>query len=208
MVIEVNQRRARLILSARNARWRRRTDLLEELLPGDVRTGTVSGLVDFGAFVDLGGLDGLIHVTELDWVHVGHPSEVLSVGDRVDVYVVAVDRDRERISLSRKRLLPDPWDRVVGPLVPGSVVEGVVATVMPYGAFVDIGEGIEGLAHVSEMPDGDATRDSLVEGARVSVRVLSTDRRRRRIALRIEPTADAFPVRPYTWAFAASETQA
>ena len=190
IVIEVNQRRGRLILSARNAGWRQRQQLLVELMPGEIRTGTVCNLVDFGAFVDLGGIDGLIHVSELDWVHVSHPSDVLSVGDRIEVYVMSVDRDRERIGLSRRRLLPDPWDLAVEPLRPGDVVEGKVASVVSYGAFIDIGEGVEGLAHVSEMPDGDATLSALAPGTRAAVRVLSMDRRRRRIALRIEPSLE------------------
>jgi small subunit ribosomal protein S1 len=108
VVLEVEQRRRRLVLSERAAKRHIRRRLFDELVEGEVRTGTVRSLVDFGAFVDLGGVDGLIHVSGLDWRHIQHPSEVLSVGDSLDVYVLSVDRERERIGLSRKRLLPDP----------------------------------------------------------------------------------------------------
>jgi small subunit ribosomal protein S1 len=186
VVIEVNQRRRRLVLSQRKADRKRRGHLLKELTAGEVRTGIVRNLVDFGAFVDLGGLDGLIHVSELDWKHVDHPSEVLSVGDEVDVYVMSVDRERERISLSRKRLLPDPWDQAMNTLHQGDVVEGSVTSVADFGAFVDVSDGVEGLVHVSEMPAGESTRSELSPGTPVTVRVLDVDDWRRRISLRLE----------------------
>ena len=189
VVIEVKQRRRRLVLSQRVADGRRRQQVLEELTEGEVRTGTVSNLVDFGAFVDLGGVDGLIHISELDWKHVNHPREVLSVGEEVEVYVLSVDRERERIGLSRKRLLPDPWHRVTEGLHERDVVEGTVTGVVDFGAFVDLGEGVEGLIHVSEMPDGEATRSELEEGMPIIVRVLEIDQWRHRIALRLEEVA-------------------
>jgi len=185
VVIEVNQRRRRLVLSERLANRRRRQRLLEELTEGDVRTGVVRNLVDFGAFVDLGGIDGLIHISELDWQHVSHPSEVLNVGDEVKVYVLNVDRERERIGLSRKRLLPDPWHRVIEELHEGDVVHGSVTGVVDFGAFVDIGDGVEGLVHVSEMPAGETTRLALETGTQVDVRVLGIDDWQRQIALRL-----------------------
>jgi small subunit ribosomal protein S1 len=157
-VIEVNQRRRRLVLSERAARRRERQRLLQELAEGQVRTGIVRNLVDFGAFVDLGGLDGLIHISELDWRHVTHPSEVLDVGDEVEVYVLDVDRERRRVGLSRRRLLPDPWDHVTERLREREIVRGTVTNVASFGAFVDIGEGIEGLVHISEVPGGEAGR--------------------------------------------------
>jgi small subunit ribosomal protein S1 len=186
VVIEVNQRRRQLVLSERAANSRRRQQLLEELTKGDVRTGVVRSLVDFGAFVDLGGLDGLIHISELDWKHVDHPSKVLSVGDEIEVYVLNVDRERERVALSRKRLLPDPWYQVTETLREGDVVEGTVTNIVPFGIFVDVGEGIEGLVHTSEMPDQGAARSDLDIGSLVTVRVLNIDEWKRQIALRLQ----------------------
>jgi small subunit ribosomal protein S1 len=186
VMIEVDQQRQRLVLSERAAGKRRRQQLLEELTEGEVRTGIVSNLVDFGAFVDLGGVDGLIHISELDWKHINHPSEVLSVGDEIEVYVLNVDRERERIALSRKRLLPDPWQRVTATLDEGEVVEGTVTGVAPFGAFVEIGKGVEGLVHTSEMPGGEATRSDLESGAPVTVRVLDIDEEKHQVALRLQ----------------------
>jgi small subunit ribosomal protein S1 len=185
MVIEVNQQRRRLVLSERVANSHRRQQLFQELTEGDVRTGTVRNLVDFGVFVDLGGADGLIHISELDWKYVDHPKEVLNLGDEVEVYVLNVDRERERIGLSRKRLLPDPWNRVTGNLRKGDTLQGTVTNVEEFGAFVDLGEGVEGLVHVSEMPDGDSTRSDLEPGTPVIVSVLGVDQWERQIALRL-----------------------
>jgi small subunit ribosomal protein S1 len=160
--------------------------LLEELTEGEVRTGIVRNLVDFGAFVDLGSLDGLIHISELDWKHVNHPGEVLSVGDEIEVYVLSVDRERERVTLSRKRLLPDPWQRVTATLDQGEVIEGTVTDVVPLGAFIEIGKGVEGLVHTSEMAGGRATCSDLKPGSPVTVRVLEIDEGERQIALRLQ----------------------
>ncbi len=187
-VIEVNQRRRRLVLSKRAADRRRRGDLLEDIEKGQIRKGIVRNLVDFGAFVDLGGVDGLIHISELDWRHVDHPSDVLSLGDEVEVEVLSVDQERQRIGLSRKRLLPDPWYQVVDNLAVDDTVEGTVTNVVPFGVFVDIGEGVEGLVHTSEMPSGDLVLETdLVEGAQVAVRILSIDHDKHQLALRLEP---------------------
>jgi small subunit ribosomal protein S1 len=183
VVIEVNSCRRRLVLSQRAADWRSRLQLLEELTEGNIRTGIVRKLVSFGAFVDLGGIDGLIHISELDWKYVTHPREVLGVGDEVEVYVLNVDREHERVGLSRKRILPDPWISVTERLQTGQVVEGTVTGVADFGFFVDLGEGIEGLVHVSEMPDGEANQAELGPGDPVKVRVLEIDRQRRRIGL-------------------------
>jgi len=188
VVIEADQQRQRLVLSERAVGQRRRQQLLEELTEGEVRTGIVSNLVDFGAFVDLGGIDGLIHISELDWKHIDHPSEVLSVGDEIEVYVLSVDRERERIALSRKRLLPDPWQRVSETLDEGEVVEGTVTGVAPFGAFVEIGKGVEGLVHISEMPGGQATRSDLEPGTLVTVSVLDIDEEEHQVALRLQDT--------------------
>lgn len=185
VVIEVNQRRRRLVLSERIADGRRRQQLLEELEKGQRRTGIVRNLVDFGAFVDLGGVDGLIHISELDWKHVAHPREVLNVGDEVEVEVLSVDRDRERIALSRKALLPDPWFTVTENLREGNIVPGTLTNVVDFGVFVDLGQGVEGLVHTSEIPQPFA-HDALESSMRVKVRILSIDEWRRRISLRLE----------------------
>jgi small subunit ribosomal protein S1 len=186
VVIEADPQRQRLVLSERAVGQRRRQKLLEELTEGEVRTGIVSNLVDFGAFVDLGGVDGLIHISELDWKHINHPSEVLGVGDEIEVYILSVDRERERIALSRKRLLPDPWQHVTETLDEGEVVEGTVTGVVSFGAFVEIGKGVEGLVHTSEMPGGQATRSDLEPGAPVTVRVLEIDEEEHQVALRLQ----------------------
>lgn len=183
VVIEVNQQRRRLVLSEREANRARRQALLEALTEGEVHTGTVCSIVPFGAFVDLGGIDGLVHISELDWKHVRRPQEVVSVGDEIEVYVLSVDRERERIGLSRKRLLPDPWLTVTENLNEGQTIQGTVTNVASFGAFVDVGEGIEGLVHVSEMPDGEETRCSLQSGQQVWVQVLRVDDERHRISL-------------------------
>jgi small subunit ribosomal protein S1 len=182
-VLEVEQGRRRLILSERAANQRRRQKLLDELGEGDVCTGTVRNLVDYGAFVDLGGVDGLVHISELDWRHLDHPSDVLSVGDEIDVKILSVDQEQERIELSRKQLLPDPWPKVVGELEVDQVVEGEITNVVDFGAFVDVGQGVEGLVHTSEMPDGKATCARLSRKTPVKVRVLRIEPSKRRLAL-------------------------
>jgi small subunit ribosomal protein S1 len=186
VVIEVNQRRRRLVLSERAAERQKRQRLLEELTEGEVRTGIVRNLVDFGAFVDLGGLDGLIHISELDWKYVHHPSEVLSVGDEVEVYVLDVDRERGRVALSRKRLLPDPWHRVAEELREGDLVDGTITNVVPFGVFVEVGEGVEGLVHTSRIPDCGADGPSLEAGSPVTVRVLNVDAWEHEIGLSLQ----------------------
>jgi small subunit ribosomal protein S1 len=191
VVIEVNQRRRRLILSERLAQHQKREQLLEELTEGDVRTGVVRNLVDFGAFVDLGGIDGLIHISELDWAHVEHPSDVLNVGDEVEVYVLDVDREEERIGLSRKRLLPDPWAQVIETLHEGDIVEGIVTSIAPFGIFVNVGQGVEGLVHNSEIPGGDAARSNLVVGTQVAVRVLGIDSWEKQVSLGLQEAVSA-----------------
>ncbi len=182
-ILEVEQRRRRLILSERAAnRWRRQ-ELFDTLEEGHVRVGVVRNLVDYGAFVDLGGVDGLVHISELDWTHVDHPKDVFSVGDEVQVKVLSVDSERGRIELSRKSLLPDPWFTVVEELEVDQVVDGRVTNVVTFGAFVDVGQGVEGLVHVSEMSDGEATCAGLGRRTPIRVRILNVDHARRRLAL-------------------------
>jgi small subunit ribosomal protein S1 len=182
-VIEAIPQRRRLVLSERVAQRQRRQQTLEELTEGESRTGIVRSIVDYGAFVDVGGL---IHISEMGWQHVRHPSEVLDIGDEVEVYILKVDRDRERISLSRKRLLPDPWPIVTDALHEGEVVEGTITHLAHFGAFIDLGQGVEGLAHVSTMPHGEQTLASLTPGDPIQVRVLGVDLWRRRIALSLQ----------------------
>ncbi|MBZ0287976.1 MAG: S1 RNA-binding domain-containing protein, partial [Anaerolineae bacterium] len=150
-VIEVDQDRRRLIFSEREAQkeWRaqQKARLLSELKEGDVVKGTVTGLRDFGAFVNLGGADGLIHVSELAWHRVDHPRDVLKVGQEIDVYVLSLDRETNRIALSRKRLLPDPWDDALERYYEGMLVEGTVTNVVDFGAFIALDDGLEGLLH-------------------------------------------------------------
>ena len=190
-VIEADPRGQRLVLSERKARRAQRQRVLDELTEGDVRTGTVCSLANFGAFVDLGGIDGLIHISELDWKHVHHPREVLSVGDQVEVYVLRVERERERIGLSRKRLLPDPWLALTDHLNVGDVLWGRVTNVVDFGAFVELDDGVEGLVHISEFPQDAQSVGAAQPGSMVQVRVLRIDVQRRRIALSLRDLGQA-----------------
>jgi small subunit ribosomal protein S1 len=186
VVLEVVQKRRRLVLSERDARQKHRQQRLREFNEGQVCTGIVRNVVNFGAFVDLGGIDGLIHISELSWKHVKHPSEVLNVGDEVKVYVILVDRERERVGLSRKRLLPDPWESVLEIVEEGRVVEGSVTQRVKFGVFVELTPGVEGLVHNSEIPDHLNPELDLSSGATVWVRVLHIDEYRRRISLTLK----------------------
>ncbi|HMM29540.1 MAG TPA: S1 RNA-binding domain-containing protein, partial [Aggregatilineaceae bacterium] len=185
-VIEVDQDRRRLIFSEREAQreWRaqQKARLLSELHEGDEVTGTVTGLRDFGAFVNLGGADGLIHVSELAWHRVDHPRDVLKVGDQIKVYVLSLDLDRNRIALSRKRLLPDPWDDALERYHEGMLVEGTVTNVVDFGAFIALDDGLEGLLHLSEMGDGTLKEpySYVKKGDRLQLRIsrLEPDQRR------------------------------
>lgn len=185
-VIEVDQDRRRLIFSEREAQkeWRsqQKARLLEELKEGDVVQGTVTGLRDFGAFVNLGGADGLIHVSELAWHRVDHPSDVLEVGDIIDVYVLNLDPETNRIALSRKRLLSDPWEDAAERYHEGQLVEGTITNVVDFGAFVALDNGLEGLLHLSEMGDGTLKEPHsyVQKGDRLSLRIshLETEKRR------------------------------
>ncbi|NIN66560.1 MAG: S1 RNA-binding domain-containing protein, partial [Anaerolineae bacterium] len=190
-VIEVDRQRRRLIFSERAAsrEWRekRKEELLDDLQEGDIRKGRVRNLCDFGAFVDLGGADGLIHISELSWRRVKHPREVLRVGDEVEIYVLRVDRERKRIGLSLKRLKPDPWHLVEEKYEAGEIVKGIITNVVEFGAFARIEDGIEGLIHVSELSDGDFAPGDLVrEGEELYVKVLSIDADRQRMALSLK----------------------
>jgi small subunit ribosomal protein S1 len=186
-VIEVEQDRRRLIFSEREAQkeWRaqQKARLLAELKEGDVVRGTVTGLRDFGAFVNLGGADGLIHVSELAWHRVDHPRDVLRVGEEIDVYVLTLDRDTNRIALSRKRLLPDPWEDAAGRYHEGQLVEGTVTNVVDFGAFVALDNGLEGLLHLSEMGDGSLKEPHsyVKKGDRLQLRISHLEPEKRRV---------------------------
>ena len=186
-IIEINRARNRLILSERLAvqewRQRRREELLDELKPGEVRKGVVSNLANFGAFVDLGGADGLVHISQLAWSRVNHPSEVLHVGQEVEVQVLSVDKDKKKIALSIKRAEVDPWTTVEQRYTPGQMVTGVVTKIAPFGAFARIEDGIEGLIHLSELPSGVDPKTVLHEGAQLQLRILRIDAERRRLGL-------------------------
>ncbi|HEU5229494.1 MAG TPA: S1 RNA-binding domain-containing protein [Ktedonobacteraceae bacterium] len=186
-IIEINRARNRLILSERLAvqewRQRRREELLDELKPGEVRKGVVSNLANFGAFVDLGGADGLVHISQLAWSRVNHPSEVLHVGQEVEVQVLSVDKDKKKIALSIKRAEVDPWTTVEQRYQPGQLVTGVVTKIAPFGAFARIEDGIEGLIHHSELTPGTDPKSVLHEGAQLQLRILRIDAERRRLGL-------------------------
>lgn len=187
-VIEVNRRRRRLILSQRAAarEWRaaRREKLLAELEPGQVRRGRISQVVDFGLFVNLGGMDGLVHISELSWGRIDHPSEVYAPGQRVKVKVLDVDRERERIALSIKALTPDPWDSVAERYPVGSLTEGRVTQVADFGVFIELEPGVEGLLHNSELRDI-AQRDELQPGETVLVKIIRVEPDRRRVGVSV-----------------------
>jgi small subunit ribosomal protein S1 len=186
-VIELNSEQNRLILSERAARVQagERADILRRLKSGDTTTGTITNLCEFGAFVDLGGLEGLIHISELSWGRVGHPADLLQRGQIIQVYVLEIDRMAGRIALSLKRLRPDPWVTVSERYRIGEIVEGVITNVVDFGAFACIEEGLEGLIHVSELAEGHFLhpRNVVGEGQKVSARVLSIDSHARRLGL-------------------------
>jgi small subunit ribosomal protein S1 len=169
-----------------------REDFLENLKPGEIRKGTVSSVVNFGAFVDLGGMDGLVHVSELSWKHVDHPASVVQVGDEIEVQVLEVDLDRERLSLSLKATQQDPWQEFANNHRVGELVYGRVTKLVPFGAFVQVGEGIEGLVHISEMAAHhvDLPEQVVTPGEELWVKIIDLDLQRRRISLSIKQAAE------------------
>ena len=191
-VIELNRSRNNVVLSRRavleEERKEVREQILDRLQPGQVVEGKISNIVDFGAFVDLDGIDGLIHISELSWSHVNHPSEVVAIGDDVRIKVLDIDRDRQRISLGLKQTQEDPWQRVVSTHRPGDVLEGSVTKVVAFGAFVEILPGVEGLVHISELADHHVESPSEVvePGTTLNVKILEIDEERRRLSLSIK----------------------
>jgi small subunit ribosomal protein S1 len=186
-IIEVKPEKNRLVLSERAAQVEaeRRVDLLFRLRPGDIVAGRVTNLSDFGAFVDLGGIEGLIHISELSWTRVIHPSRVIQPGQHVKVKVLRVDRERERVALSYKAMRPNPWHAADSRFTPGDMVKGIVSNVTSFGAFILLEEELEGLIHISEMPDQSFShpRELLQEGQHVTVRVLHVNSADKRLSL-------------------------
>jgi small subunit ribosomal protein S1 len=191
-VIELNRSRNNVVLSRRavleEERKEARQQILDRLERGQIVVGTISNIVDFGAFVDLDGIDGLIHISELSWGHVNHPSEVLSIGQQVNVKVLDIDRDRQRISLGLKQTQEDPWERVVKTYNVGDVLEGKVTKVVSFGAFVEIMDGVEGLVHISELAQHhvENPREIVDPGDEVKVKILEIDNERRRLSLSLK----------------------
>jgi len=195
-VIEMDRNRNNVVLSRRvlleEGRKNERAEILEKLSKGMRLKGTVSSIVDFGAFVDLGGIDGLIHISELSWSHVNHPSEVVKVGEEVEVEVLDVDLQRERISLGLKQTTEDPWTKLVETYPVGTIVDGKVTKIVPFGAFIELGANVEGLVHISEMAMRhiDSPAQVVKVGDVVKVKVMDVNVERRRISLSMKAAAE------------------
>lgn len=207
-IIEINRGRNRLILSERQAvqevREARKDDILSALKEGDVREGTVTSITDFGAFVDIGGADGLVHLSELSWSRVKHPAELLRVGDKVKVYVLNIDNDRKRIALSIKRTQEEPWTTISGRYELGQLVDATITQLASFGAFARLEDGVEGLIHVSEMGDDriQHPRELVKESDTVPVRIIRIDPARKRIGLsmrRVEGDDGNYPVEDFDY---------
>ena len=199
-VIEMDRNRNNVVLSRRvvleEGRKAERAEVLQKLAKGMRLKGVVSSIVDFGAFVDLGGIDGLVHISELSWSHVNHPSEVVKVGQEVEVEVLDVDMNRERISLGLKQTTEDPWRSLVKKYPVGAIVEGKVTKLVPFGVFVELGDGIEGLVHISEMAKAHVDQPSQVTkaGETVHVKVMEIDLDRRRVSLSMKAAAETLGI--------------
>jgi small subunit ribosomal protein S1 len=196
-IIELDRNRNNVVLSRRafleESQSEGRKKFLESLQKGERRKGVVSSIVNFGAFVDLGGVDGLVHVSELSWKHVDHPSEVATVGEEVEVEVLDVDLERERVSLSLKATQEDPWKEFERKYQAGEIIAGQVTKLVPFGAFVRVAAGIEGLVHISELSDShvESPEQVLSVGDEVRVRVIDVDVARRRISLSMRQVGGA-----------------
>jgi small subunit ribosomal protein S1 len=191
-VVKLNPERQNVVLSRRELveaeRNARRTALLTEMVPGDVRKGTVKNITDFGAFIDLNGLDGLLHITDMSWGRLSHPREMLQVGQEIDVVVLDINREKERVSLGLKQKLANPWDNIEGKYPIGARVKGKVVNLVPYGAFVEIEPGVEGLVHVTELSWTKRIAkpsDVLKQGQEVDAVVLGINREEQKISLGI-----------------------
>ncbi len=214
-IIELDKNRNNVVLSRRayleEAHFEQRKDFLANLTVGERRKGTVSSVVNFGAFVDLGGVDGLVHVSELSWRHVDHPSEVVQVGQEIEVEVLSVEPERDRVSLSLKNTQEDPWQAFARAHGTGDFVAGTITKLVPFGAFIKVADGIEGLAHISELSESHIELPEQVVqlGQEVQVRVIDVDLDRRRISLSLKagPGGQA-PVQPEAAAPTESEPEA
>jgi small subunit ribosomal protein S1 len=201
-VIELNRSRNNVVLSRRavleDERKEMRQAILDRLAPGDVVEGQISNIVDFGAFVDLDGMDGLIHISELSWSHVNHPTEVLEIGQTVKVKVLDIDRDRQRISLGLKQTQTDPWQQVLDSYGEGDVVQGRVTKVVTFGAFVEILPGVEGLVHISELAQHhvENPREVVSQGDLVNAKIIEVDAERRRLSLSLKRIEDGDLTQP------------
>ena len=199
-VIELDKSRNRLVFSERATIWGPRDGerVLEEIAPGQVIEGCVSNLCDFGAFVDLGGIDGLVHISELSWGRVNHPREMLRIGQKVEVYVLGVDRENKRIALSLKRLRANPWVEIAAKYHIGQVTEATITNIVDFGAFAQIEEGIEGLIHVSELCEDTVSHPNQVVsiGQRAQVRILRIDSEKHRLGLSMRPSMGAEEAHP------------
>ena len=199
-VIEMDRNRNNVVLSRRvvleEGRKAERAEVLQKLAKGMRLKGVVSSIVDFGAFVDLGGIDGLVHISELSWSHVNHPSEVVKVGQEVEVEVLDVDMNRERISLGLKQTTEDPWRTLVKNYPVGAIIEGKVTKLVPFGAFVELGDSIEGLVHISEMASKhvEVPSQGCSVGDTVQVKVMDVDLDRRRISLSMKSAAETLGI--------------
>jgi len=187
-VIEYDRDRCRVVLSERAAQAKAgtRIRLLDELEEDTCIHGVITTLTDFGAFVDLGGMEGLIHISELSWGRVDHPSDVVSVGDCRDVYILNIDREENKVALSLKKMCPNPWETITERYHPGQIVEAVVKNIVSYGAFVRLEEGVDGLIHVSELGENGnevSPWDVLEENQKVVVEIINLDPKEQRLGL-------------------------
>ena len=208
-IIELDKNRNNVVLSRRayleEAHSEQRKEFLDNLQPGERRRGTVSSIVNFGAFVDLGGVDGLVHVSELSWRHVDHPNEVVQVGEEVEVEILEVNLERERVSLSLKNTQEDPWQIFSRSHGMGDVISGKVTKLVPYGAFLEVAAGIEGLIHISELSDAhvELPEQVISLGQELEVRIIDIDLERRRISLSLKQASETSPMLMYSTSTAA-----
>jgi small subunit ribosomal protein S1 len=197
-IIECDQERGRVVFSERAAQAKpgSRLQLLETLKPGDCVFGIVTNITEFGIFIDLGGIEGLVHVSEISWGRVRHPVEVVTLGEQVKVFVIQVEQERSRVALSLKRLYQNPWETADMRYARGQVTEAIVTSVVPFGAFARLEEGLDGLIHISEMDceeTGSHPRDILHEGQRIQVRILHVDAARQRLGLSLKTEVEYTP---------------
>src|SRR5437588_122096 len=196
-VVKINQERQNIVLSRRELieqeRNERRSKLLSEMTPGDIRKGTVKNITDFGAFIDLNGLDGLLHITDMSWGRIGHPSEILKVGQEIDVVVLDINREKERVSLGLKQKLANPWDNIETKYPVGARVKGKIRNLTSYGAFIELEEGLDGMIHVSDISwtrKINHPSEVLKKGDEVEAVVLEIDKSNQRISVGVKQLSE------------------